>query len=348
MLIILRIILLPVSIVYAFRISFRNLFFEKSVFKSKSVKAKILSVGNLTVGGSGKTPAVLMISKMLKLNGKNVGVLSRGYRRKSKGFLLVADKDGIKTDVSSAGDELYLAARELRVPTAACENRVIGALKLIQQTKIDTLVLDDAFQHRWIKRDCDIVIVDQRFLQKVGKLDHFSLPSGIMREPFSSLKRADIIVINQKFSEKKDIPKSLKKYFSGGNVFYGKYKTVGIYDIKNHKRFDIEEFHGQRSLVVSGIAKPFSFLYVLETNNIDFANKLLFNDHKNYSLKEVKEIRKKFYSTNAYSVLTTEKDAVKLSEFKKEFDDIDIYFVKIELELDEKETFENRIMNKIE
>ena len=246
--------------------------------------------------------------------------------------------------MNSAGDELYLTAKELWIPTAACENRVTGAEQLIDMTKINTLVLDDAFQHRWIKRDCDIVMVDQRFLHKIGKLDQFSLPSGMMREPFKSLKRADIIVVNQKFTEKKEIPNKLKKYFNDEKVFFGNYKTTGIYDVKNHKRFDLEEFHGQRSLIVSGIAKPFSFMHILEMNNIDFTNKLLFPDHKDYSIKEVEEIRKKFYSTNAFSVLTTQKDAVKLSEYSKELDDIDIYFVKIELKIENQTEFEKKLM----
>ena len=344
MMTLLKIILLPFSIVYSAIISLRNLFFDKNVFKSTSVDAKVISIGNLTVGGSGKTPAVLLLGNLLKSKNKNVGVLSRGYRRNSKGFLLVSDKEGeIISDVNTAGDELYLTATELRIPTAACENRVDGAKKLINLTGIDTLVLDDAFQHRWIKRDLDIVMVDQRFLNKTGSLEHFPLPSGIMREPFSSLDRAGLIIVNRKFSEKKTIPEKLKKYFDKNKLFYGHYTVKGIYDVKNHKKFELEEFKGQRSLIVSGIAKPFSFLHLLENNGIDFVNKLLFPDHKNYTLKEVEEIRKRFYSTNAFSVLTTQKDAVKLTEFSTELDDIDIYYIRIELEIENQLEFEKRI-----
>lgn len=343
MMTLLKIILIPFSIVYSTIISLRNLFFDKNVFKSTSVDAKVISIGNITVGGSGKTPAVLLISKLLKLKNKKIGVLSRGYRRNSKGFLLVSDNNELISDVNTAGDELYLTAQELQIPTAACENRVDGAKELINLTGIDTLVLDDAFQHRWINRDCDIVMADQRFLNKTGSLEHCSLPSGIMREPFNSLYRADIIIINRKFSEKKAIPEKLKKYFDKNKLFFGYYTVKGIYDVKNHKKFNMEEFIGQRSLIVSGIAKPFSFLHLLENNGIDFANKLLFPDHKNYTLKEVEEIRKKFYSTNAFSVLTTQKDAVKLTEFSTELDDIDIYYIKIELAIDNQFEFENRI-----
>ena len=102
----------------------------------------------------------------------------------------------------------------------------------------------------------------------------------------------------------------------------------------------MEDFQGQKSLVVCGIARPYSFLSILEQNNINIENKLIFTDHKDYSLKEVQKIRKKFYETNAYSVLTTQKDAVKLIYFSKELDDIDIYYLKIELKLDNPGEFE--------
>ncbi len=212
---------------------------------------------------------------------------------------------------------------------------------------MDTILLDDAFQHRWIYRDLNIVIFDQRFLNKVGQIEQKSLPLGLMREPFSSLNRSDIIIINRKFSEKTEIPEKLKKYFAGKEVFTGFYEEKGIYDVKRHTPFNIKEFQGQKSLVVCGIAKPQSFLRVLEKNSIDITNKMIFPDHKNYSSKEVQKIRKQFYDTNSYSVLTTQKDAVKLTNFSKELDDIDIYFLKIDLKLDDQEKFNELIIKSI-
>jgi tetraacyldisaccharide 4'-kinase len=242
---------------------------------------------------------------------------------------------------------MYFISQELMVPTAVAERRVEGAKHFIKDSGVQTIILDDAFQHRWIYRDTDIVIFDQQFLMEGKATEHKMLPLGMMREPFESLGRADIIIINRKFSDKTEIPDKLKQYFEGKRVFNAYYKTTGIYDVKTHHYFDMKEFIGQKSLVVCGIARPDSFLNALQKNQIDITNKMIFTDHKDYTLKEINSIRKGFYDTNSYSVLTTQKDAVKLTNFSKELDDIDIYYLKIELKLDEQEKFNQLIINSI-
>ncbi|RJP72438.1 MAG: tetraacyldisaccharide 4'-kinase [Ignavibacteriales bacterium] len=343
----LRFILFPFVPVYRWIISLRNMMFNKGLFKTNAVNAKVVSVGNIVMGGSGKTPAVINITSILKSAGLNVGVLSRGYARKSKGFKLVSDGKDIKCNVTECGDEIILTAMECKVPAAACESRVEGANKLIDSTGVKAIVLDDAFQHRWIKRDLDILIFDQMFLNKPGGMDQNLIPTGLMREPFSSVNRADAIIINRKFSEFSSLPSVLLPYFEGKQVFNGYYKIVGIFDVKSHKFYDVNEFKGQKSLVVSGIARPASFINALKKCNIDVTNQLIFKDHKHYHDKEIQLIRKQFYMTNSHSVLTTAKDAVKLTEFSKELDDIDIYYLKIELALDNNDEFEKFILNKL-
>jgi len=331
--------------VYAALIGLRNWFFDISVFKSQKVNAKIISVGNITVGGSGKTPMVIYLSNLLKREGRKVGVLSRGYGRKSKGFILVSKGDRILTPVDLCGDEIYQTVMECKVPAAVSENRVDGAKQLISDAGVDTIVLDDAFQHRWIKRDIDILICEQKFLYDNSTLNQNLLPTGMMREPFSSIRRADAVVINRKFSEHMEIPGRLAKYFEGKEIFTARYKSIGFVDIKKSTSYKIEDFEGQKSLVVSGVANPFSFINALEQTNVDTQNRIIFRDHKHYMVKEIQRIRKEFYETNSHSVVTTEKDAVKLSKYSKELDDIDIYFLKIELELDEAEKFKNYLNN---
>jgi len=344
---ILRIVLFPSVVIYSAIIKIRNWFFEKNVFKVRKVGAKIISIGNITVGGSGKTPAVMMVTQLIKNNARKVGVLSRGYGRNSFGYQFVSDGEKINTTVDECGDEMYFLSDELKVPSAVAERRVEGARKLIRDSNIDTIVLDDAFQHRWIYRDLDIIIFDDKFLNKAGQLEQLMLPLGSMREPFESLNRADIIIINRKFSKKTEIPNKLKKYFIDKKVFTGYYQIKGIYDVKTHNFFDNSEFQGQKSLVVCGIARPDSFLDVLINNEIDITNKMIFPDHKNYSLKEIQQIRKKFYDTNSYSVLTTQKDSVKFTKYSKELDDIDIYYLKIEFRIDEQKEFNELILKSI-
>lgn len=343
----LRIILFPFTPIYNLVVRFRNLFFNIGLFKATKVGAKVISIGNITVGGSGKTPAVNLLVNILKQTNTKVGVLSRGYGRKSKGYQLVSDSKEIKIPVSISGDEICLTALECKVAAAVCEDRVLGAQKFLKDVPLDLIVLDDAFQHRWIARDLDILIFDQSFLSKPGGMDQNLLPVGLMREPFNSIKRADAIIINRKFSDIAFLPLQLRQYFEGKKIFTGYYKVAGIFDVKNHQHYEICEFEGQNSLVVSGIAWPVSFLNVLKQYNINTDNQLLFTDHKDYGLKEIQEIRKKFYSTNSHSVITTQKDAVKLSEFNKELDDIDIYYLKIDLEIDERAEFENFILKHI-
>ena len=316
------------------------------IFKSQKVNASVISVGNITTGGSGKTPMVIYISNLLRSEGKKAGVLSRGYGRRSKGYILVSKGEQVLTSVDLCGDEIYQTVLECRIPAAVCENRVIGAERLIKEAAVDTIVLDDAFQHRWIERDINLLICEQRFLLNGSFLNQNLLPSGMMREPFDSIKRADAVIINRKFSGHEEIPVNLQKYFIDKRIFTAYYVAVGFWDVKKKLNYNIHEFEGQKSLVVSGVANPASFINALKQTNVDTTNQIIFRDHKYYTLKEVQKIRKEFYSTNSHSVVTTEKDAVKLSKYSKELDDIDIYYLKIELKMDEPELFRNFIFDK--
>lgn len=342
-----KIILAPFVLLYGIIISVRNLFFDKSVFKSEKVNAKVISVGNINVGGSGKTPLVIYVTNLLKNSGYKVGVLSRGYGRKSIGYKLVSKGDEILTSVEECGDEIYHTSLECKVAAAVSENRVKGAKRLIEETGINTIVLDDAFQHRWIRRDIDLVVVDQSFLNNKSFFAHNFLPSGDLREGFDSLKRADAIILNRKFLDKEEIKSEMKNHFDGKKIFTSYYKAISFVDAMRKIEYNLDDFKGQESLVVSGIANPQSFLNVLGKVHVNTQNKLIFRDHKNYTLREVQQIRKRFYSTNSHSVVTTEKDAVKLSRFNREFDDVDIFYLKINLCMDDEVSFRQYLINNL-
>lgn len=339
----LKVILYPLVPIYAFVIWLRNFLFDNNFFKSRKVKAKVFSVGNISFGGSGKTPVTIFLANLLKSGGFKVGVLSRGYGRKSRGYILVSDGRKFLSTVDKSGDEIYHTVLDCAVPAAVSENRVQGSERFIKDTGVNAIVLDDAFQHRWIKRDVDLLVIDQRFLTE----DHFFinnlLPTGVMREPFSSIKRASAVIINRKFMEKKEIPVNLKKYFQDKRIFTGFYKAISFFDLKRKTELSLDEFQGQKSLVVSGIATPFSFLNILRQTKVDTQNKLIFKDHKRYTFDDIQRIRQLFYSTNSHSVVTTEKDAVKLTKFAREMDDIDIYYLKIKFSLDDEEAFKGFI-----
>ncbi|NCQ17658.1 MAG: tetraacyldisaccharide 4'-kinase [Ignavibacteria bacterium CG_4_8_14_3_um_filter_37_9] len=343
----LRLAALPLVPIYALITAIRNFLFDAKIFPSTKVDATVISVGNLTVGGSGKTPLVVYLTNLMKQSDKKVAVLSRGYGRKSTGFLFVSDGNQLITTVEECGDEIYQTVLECSVPAAVCESRVEGAKQLLAKAGVDTIILDDAFQHRWLFRDLDILIFEQRFLLEASSLRRTFLPTGMLREDFSSIRRADIIVLNRKFSGRKEIPGRLQKYFETKKVFTAHYSAKGFFDIKKKTFYESKEFEGQNSLVISGIANPHSFFNALEQLHVDSGNRMVFRDHKFYTREDIQIIRKQFYATNVHSVITTQKDAVKLMQFTKELDDIDIYYLKIELQFDNEKDFIKEIFKKL-
>lgn len=342
---IIRFLLIPFVPLYALVVKLRNFLFDKKIFKIETVGAKVISVGNITVGGSGKTPFVIFLANMLNDAGKRVGVLSRGYGRRTKGYVLVSDGKKIFADVEACGDEILLTAQECSVSCAVSERRIDGANRLIADQNVQVILLDDAFQHRWIKRDIDLVVCEQKFLISPELFDHYLLPSGLMRETFSALGRADAIIINRKFSQPRAIPENVKRYFENKPLFTSYYTAKGFVDIKRKIEYSLSDFEGQKSLVVCGIANPYSFFTALKQTNVDTENYLIFRDHKHYTDKEIQKIRRMFYSTNSHSVVTTQKDAVKFSEYRNELDDIDIFYLKIKLVMDDESAFKEFILN---
>ena len=184
--------LLPLSWCYGLGVGFRNLLFEMGVLKSRSFKVPVISVGNITVGGTGKTPHVEYLIRLLK-DHLNVAVLSRGYKRKSHGFVL-AGKDTTMWDI---GDEPYQMKQKFPDITMAVDSkRTRGIQKLIDGEagkEIDVILLDDAFQHRYVKPGINILLVDYHRLVIYDKL----LPAGRLREPVKSKDRADVVIVTK-------------------------------------------------------------------------------------------------------------------------------------------------------
>ena len=343
---VLRVLCIPLIPVYAFVVAIRNYLFNRGMLKTKAVNSFVISIGNLTTGGSGKSPFTIKVTNMLKSMGLRAAVLSRGYGRDSEGYLLVSDGKQVYAKVEDAGDEMLQTVLNCDVPAAVCEDRIIGAEELLDDFAPDALVLDDAYQHRYIERNVNIVLFDQRFFTRRNGLRRLMLPTGDLREPVSEVKRADCVIINRKFSAKAVISDRYMKLLSTKPVFQAHYKTVGFLDVRNNEFFPAEEFQGQKSLLVCGIANPHSFITAMESFNISTDEQLIFADHKLYTNEEVQQIRKVFYDKNCYSVITTEKDSVKLAQFSKELDDIDIYYLKIEMQLEEEDAFKNYLDGK--
>lgn len=326
--IIINIILLPPFLIYLFIVTIRNYLYDTKIFKSTKLPCKIISVGNITVGGTGKTPVVIAIAKFLQQQNKSVAILSRGYGRKSTGTQLVTDGKTNPANWETVGDEPMLMAKHLSdIPVVVDENRIRGGKYLINKFHPEIIILDDGFQHRKIYRDIDIVLVNSN----ISKINNRIFSFANFREPWKSLKRAHII-----FLTKSNFGPPSKK-------LQAKLKTIGLplfktniipslylLDNKNNK-IDIDYFSGKTALLFSGIGDPESFTKTVQNLNIRILDSINFKDHKNYSKSDIKRIRNKYIKTGADVILTTEKDFLKIGET-----DLPIYTIPITMDIDEK------------
>lgn len=306
--------LYPLSLIYAFITGFRNFMFDYKILKSKEYDVPVISVGNITVGGTGKTPHVEYFVSILKEKFK-VAVLSRGYKRKTKGFVLANEK----SDANTIGDELYQIKRKFPdIIVAASESRRKGIEKIMSlPEKPDVIILDDAFQHRYVKPGMSVLLIDY---SKPFFAEKF-LPYGRLRESIKNRDRANIIIVTKVLNEMKPIDmrimsKKLKLfpyqslYFSG--VEYGKLSPVYK---DEHFLLDEEIIKKENYsiLLVTGIADAKHLKNKLLTISEKVVH-LNYQDHHSYSEGDIKKIEDEYLKiTNPKKlIITTEKDAVKL------------------------------------
>jgi len=317
-------VLLPLFLVYQIIIFFRNYFYDKKIFKSTKLPCKIISVGNITIGGTGKTPTVIAIAKFLQQHNKSVAILSRGYGRKSRGTQLVTDGLTNPTNYKLFGDEPILMANSLlRIPIIVDENRVRGGQFLIDNYHPEVIILDDGFQHRKIHRDVDIVLVNSNISKIANRIFSFSN----FREPWTSLKRAHIILLT-----KSDIvPLSSKLQLKLEKFRLPLFKTnlsPAPYLLDNeNNQIILDDVKGKTALLFSGIGDPESFIKTIQNLNINILDSINFSDHKNYSKSDIEKIRNTFKEINADIIITTEKDIIKISET-----DLPIYSIPIAMD----------------
>ena len=315
--------LLVISWFYRTIIEIRNLLYDVGFYKSVNFETPIISVGNISIGGTGKTPMVIYLSKLLKKHGINVGIISRGYGRKSNGIIIVHNEKKLLVDAKIGGDEPYLIGQELKnTPIIVSNNRKKGIDTLLNQFKVDVILLDDGFQHRKVNRDIDIVLISAEDSEESYK----SLPLGKLREPLRSLKRAHYIIYTKtnNYNNPK-IHSSIKQLLNSEPI--NSIVNPSLFKIKNrkyHKTFIPKE----NLYVFCGIADPYSFLQTIKNLDIKIQNKSFFKDHQTYDKKTLDYLYNQITNNKCDSVLTTEKDIVKIPDhFIKKFN---FYVIKIE------------------
>jgi tetraacyldisaccharide 4'-kinase len=278
----------PLTGLYGAATALRNTLFDRGVLPSRRLEQPVVSVGNLSAGGSGKTPFVIALGETLKARGIRFDVLSRGYGRKTRGVLVV-ETDGNAADF---GDEPLLIARRLGVPVIVGESRYEAGLVAERKFQPQLHILDDGFQHRSLVRDFDIV------LMTAGDFDDRLLPSGRLREPLSSLARADAVVLP-----------------AGSAAEYPALRQKTIWRIERELVLPNPLV---APIVFCGIARPRQFFAQLRAAGIAPAAEVEFRDHHPYDRSDIERLRAMRGKLGAGGFLTTEKDAMNLGSLQAE------------------------------
>lgn len=330
---------------YYFCVSARNALYNLNLKKSRSLPIPVVSVGNLTMGGTGKTPLTLALARKLQSSPfkKKPAILLRGYRRRSSGFRLVSDGKRLLCDVRTSGDEAQLYGSKLTgVPVAVDENRRRGGEALIAQFHPSVILLDDGFQHRRLQRDLDIVLVDAA--TPLNKLT--LLPAGPLREPVSSLRRADLIILTD-FNGNNALCQSNFEAAVSANgadkVLTCRTKISGCRSLATEKKTSLKSLRGKKLIPFCGLANPQKFSATLAKLNANIPYLIRFPDHHFYQTRDVERLAMTFNAARADYLITTAKDAVKLQGL---FAALPILVLDIEIEwLSGQETLDTMLFN---
>ncbi len=291
----------PLSTIYGGIVATRNALYQHSLLSPRTLRGPVVSVGNLSAGGSGKTPFVLLLGVFLKARGLKFDVLSRGYGRNSRGVLLV-DPAGLPQQF---GDEPLLIARKLQVPVIVGENRYEAGKFAEARFGAQLHLLDDGFQHRALARDFDIVLVTPH--DATDRL----LPAGRLREPLASLSRADAVVLTSGAS-----PESFPVE---GKMVWRLRRGIVPQNVPN------------RPVVFCGIARPQNFLLQLRAANVHPVAEAFYRDHHPYTQKDVRELLELKRQSEAAGFVTTEKDAINLGPYLSALEPLAVVPVRMEL-----------------
>ena len=334
------IFLYPISMIYRLLIFIRNLLFTNNLLNKKSLPCKVVSVGNISIGGSGKTPMVEYLSKHFQEKGKNVGIISRGYKRNSKETLIVTDGN-IKPDSwEKFGDEPYLLAHNLNnVPIVVSKSKYEAGMLLINNFNTEIIIIDDGFQHRSLHRDLDIVLINSKDKYENHKL----LPIGQLREPFDNINRSDLVILTKSNLYQNNtylinkIEKMKLSYIFSKIIIDDNMITISGEKVKTSL------INGENIYIMSALGDSKGFEETINKTGAIIKGHKRFSDHYNYNTKDIQKIEKNAIKSNAKFLITTEKDMVKIKNYNGKIPlcSLKIYFI-VE-QKDELESYLNKI-----
>lgn len=312
-----KFILIPLfffSLLYRFIHFVRRFFYIFHIFSIKNLPAKVISVGNITLGGVGKSPFVILLAKKLKDKGYNVAILSRGYKRKRKNKIdFVSDEKVILIDPYNAGDEPYMLAKSLEgIPVIVGKDRFKAGTIAIERFGAEVLILDDGFQHIRLARDLNILLIDAGQLLSNHKL----FPLGILREPLKEINRADMIVFSKYSSvHEPNITWIKEKINKNIPFYYSFFEPFELVDLNESIKKDVTFLKNKQVIAFCGIAEPESFRSTLKSLKADIKDFFIFPDHHDFSERDLNYILNMLHSNNIDLVITTEKDGVRLLKY---------------------------------
>jgi tetraacyldisaccharide 4'-kinase len=313
-----KILLYPLcllSFFYGMAVRARACLYERGIFSSHSLSAKVISVGNITLGGTGKTPFASFLAEAIQVRGFRVAILSRGYMGTFPGpFGAVSDGEKILMEARQAGDESYLLAKKLRgIPVIVGKKRWLSGRFAIERFKSQVVILDDGFQHLPLKRDVNLLLLDAQGLFGNGWL----FPRGSLREPLSHIKRADALILTK--CDQADNINNLKKKLCelAGHlpVFAMQIVPVAIQPWGGNETLPLEIMGGRKVLAFSGIGRPDSFRKTLIALNSSLVGFETFPDHYWYKPEDFQRLVKEGEERGAEALVATEKDLTRLEGF---------------------------------
>ncbi|PZD76778.1 tetraacyldisaccharide 4'-kinase [Mesonia sp. K7] len=326
---ILRKLLFPLSLIYGIVTAIRNFLYDQNILKSYSYDLPVITIGNLSTGGTGKSPIVEFLVDFLK-KGRQIATLSRGYGRKTKGYRIVNPNDLAK----NVGDEpLQFKTKFPEITVAVCEKRKIGIENLQKEfPNLELIILDDAFQHRQVTAGFQILLTAYDSLY----CDDFLLPTGNLREPKSGAKRADVIVVTKvpdalNEGEKNNIKNKLKLE-ANQELFFSQIAYADFFK-NTTQQLDFASLH--KFTLVTGIANPKPLVKFLEQQNFTFEH-MAFSDHHHFSEKEIQGLKKH------NKIVTTEKDFMRL---QNHFSEDQLYYLPITTKINREEDFQQIILD---
>ncbi|SDL18831.1 tetraacyldisaccharide 4'-kinase [Halarsenatibacter silvermanii] len=315
------------AVIYGLAVAVRNFFYDKGFISSALVEPAVISVGNIVVGGTGKTPAVMALAERFQKQGYKPAVVSRGYGRNIEKPLLVSDQKSVRAGPEKAGDEAFMLASRLeKIPVVACNSKSRAASWSADNLEVDVILIDDGFQHRALARDYDLVLLDATAPFGHGHL----LPRGLLREKVNSLKRADGILItrsDQVENKRLDYIKTrIKKVNADIPLCLSRYKVKSLYDPAG-SHYSPELLEDSSIIAFSGIGNHEAFLQTLQELGSNIFEEVAFSDHHDYTRGDFVQ---KFIGKGAEKsrlldqdspglVVTTEKDMTRITPEIEQF-----------------------------